>query len=150
MTREITLRSLDIPTIHKFGIGFESIFDEIMRLSASQHGNYPPHNVIKTGDNTVTIEVAVAGFDEGEIEVTVENSVLIIKGEQYLKDEPTNYEYVYYYRGLSRRNFTQKFPLNEHVEIIQADIKNGVLTVYLERKIPEDKLPKKIAINYNK
>lgn len=148
MTREITLRSLDIPTIHKFGIGFESIFDEIMRLSASQHGNYPPHNVIKTGDNTVTIEVAVAGFDEGEIGVTVENRVLVITGEQQFKDEPANYEY--YHRGLSRRNFTQKFPLNEHVEVIEATIKNGVLTVYLERKVPEDKLPKKIAINYNK
>lgn len=148
MTRELSLRSLDIPTIHKFGIGFEDIFDEIMRLSASQHGNYPPHNVIKTGDNTVTIEVAVAGFDEGEIAVTVENRVLVITGEQQFKDEPNNYEY--YHRGLSRRNFTQKFPLNEHVEIIEANIKNGVLTVYLERKIPEDKLPKKIAINYNK
>ena len=148
MTREISLRALDIPTIHKFGIGFESIFDEIMRLSASQHGNYPPHNVIKTGDNTVTIEVAVAGFDEGEIGVTVENRVLVITGEQQFKDEPDNYEY--YHRGLSRRNFTQKFPLNEHVEVIEATIKNGVLTVYLERKVPEDKLPKKIAINYNK
>lgn len=148
MTREISLRALDIPTIHKFGIGFESIFDEIMRLSASQHGNYPPHNVIKTGDNTVTIEVAVAGFDEGEIGVTVENRVLVITGEQQCKDEPDNYEY--YHRGLSRRNFTQKFPLNEHVEVIEATIKNGVLTVYLERKVPEDKLPKKIAINYNK
>jgi molecular chaperone IbpA len=148
MTREISLRSLDIPNIHKFGIGFENIFDEIMRLSASQHGNYPPHNVIKTGVNTVTIEVAVAGFDEGEISVLIENRILVITGEQSFKDEPTNYEY--YHRGLSRRNFTQKFPLNEHVEVIEANIKNGVLTVYLERKIPEDKLPKKIAINYNK
>lgn len=148
MTREISLRSIDIPNIHKFGIGFESIFDEIMRLSASQHGNYPPHNVIKTGDNTVTIEVAVAGFDEGEISVSIENRILVITGEQSFKDEPANYEY--YHRGLSRRNFTQKFPLNEHVEVIEANIKNGVLTVYLERKIPEDKLPKKIAINYNK
>jgi len=147
MTREITLRSIDIPTIHKFGIGFENMFDEIMRLSASQHGNYPPHNVIKTGDNTVTIEVAVAGFDEGEISVTVENQILVISGIQE-KSDPVDYEY--YHRGLSRRNFTQKFSLNEHVKVIEANIKNGILTVFLERKIPEDKLPKKIDIKYNK
>jgi len=67
----LTLRSIDIPSIHKFGIGFDSVIDELMRVSSSQtSSNYPPHNVIKTGDNTVTIEMAVAGFDEGEINIS--------------------------------------------------------------------------------
>lgn len=146
MTRELTLRSIDIPTVRRFGIGFETLFDELMRLNATS-GNYPPHNVIRTGDETVTIEIAVAGFEEGEVKVTLNNRTLIISGEHAHVD-PENWEYLH--RGLSRRNFTLKFPLYEYVEVMDASIKNGILTVYLERIIPEEKKPKPIAINYNK
>ncbi len=148
MTRELTLRSLDIPTIHRFGIGFESMFDELMRVAGSQtQNNYPPHNVIKTGDETVLIEVAVAGFTEGEVSITVENNILHIIGEQVRAEDAT---WEYYHRGLSRRNFKQKFTLAEHVEVVDASIRDGILSVYLERKVPEEKKPKSIAIKYNK
>jgi molecular chaperone IbpA len=147
MTRELTLRSIDIPTIHRFGIGFDTMLDELLRSTTQSQSNYPPHNVIKTGDETVLIQVAVAGFDEGEISITVENNTLFISGEQ-VNSDPINYEYLH--RGLSGRNFVQKFKLAEHVEVIDASIKNGVLSVLLERKVPEDKKPKNIAINYNK
>ena len=147
MTRELTLRSIDIPTIHRFGIGFDTMLDELLRSTTQSQSNYPPHNVIKTGDETVLIQVAVAGFNEGEISITVENNTLFISGEQ-VNSDPINYEYLH--RGLSSRNFVQKFKLAEHVEVIDASIKNGVLSVLLERKVPEDKKPKNIAINYNK
>lgn len=146
MTRELTLRSIDIPTIRRFGIGFENLFDDILRAS-NQTTNYPPYNVISTGDDTVTIEIAVAGFDEGEVKVTVDGHKLIVMGE-HTNVEAENWEYIH--RGLSRRNFTLKFPLYEHVEVLDASIKNGILTIYLERRIPEEKKPKSIAINYNK
>lgn len=147
-SRELTLRSIDIPAIHRFGIGFDAMLDELMRAAGSQtQSNYPPHNVIKTGDDTVLIEVAVAGFDEGEISITVENNTLHITGEQ-LRAEDASWEY--YHRGLSRRNFKQKFTLAEHVEVINATVRNGILSVYLERKLPEEKKPKNIAIKYNK
>lgn len=147
--RTLTLRAVDIPTVHKFGIGFDSMLDELMRVSAQQtNNNYPPHNVIKTGDNSVMIEVAVAGFDEGEISITVENNNLNIAGTREGDEVPMNYEYLH--RGLGRRNFTQSFRLAEHVEVKDASVKNGILTVYLERDIPEEMLPKQIAIKYNK
>jgi molecular chaperone IbpA len=144
----LTLRSLDIPSIHKFGIGFDSMLDELMRVSSSQTtSNYPPHNVIKTGEETVMIEMAVAGFEEGEITVSVESNMLTISGQQQ-HDEPLNYEYLH--RGLSSRDFVQNFRLAEHVEVKDATIKNGVLTVLLEREVPEEKKPRTIAINFNK
>jgi molecular chaperone IbpA len=119
-----------------------------MRVSSSQTtSNYPPHNVIKTGENTVTIEMAVAGFDEGEISITLENNLLTISGSQLI-NEPINYEYLH--RGLSSRDFEQNFRLAEHVEVKDATIKNGILIILLEREVPEDKLPKQIAIKYNK
>lgn len=149
MTRELTLRSLDIPTVHKFALGFDNMFDELLRLSAQQSNvtNYPPYNVIKTGDETLTIEMAVAGFAEGEIDISINNRVLTIKGEK------TRYEDIgieYLHRGISSRNFTRDFTLGEYVEVLDANVSNGILTIYLERKLPEEKKPKQIAIKYNK
>ena len=81
--KTLTLRSFDIPQLHKFGIGFDNLFDDLMRVGSLQsNSNYPPHNVIKTGDDTVTIEVAVAGFAEGEIDISLDKRQLVIKGER--------------------------------------------------------------------
>jgi molecular chaperone IbpA len=144
--RTLTLRSLDIPAIHKFGIGFDTVLDDLFGVQQTT-GNYPPHNVIKTGSETVMIEVAVAGFEEGEIHLSVENNVLTIHGQQF-RNEPVNYEYLH--RGLSSRDFTQNFRLAEHVEVKDATIRNGILTILLEREVPEEKKPRSIAINFNK
>ncbi len=148
MTRELTLRSLDIPSIHKFGIGFDNMLDELMRVTSQQaNTNYPPYNVIKYTDDQFAIELAVAGFNDGEIDVQVENNQLTIKGEQGV-DVREGVEFLH--RGISARNFVRTFTLADHVEVIEAHVANGILTVNLERKIPEEKKPKKIAISYNK
>ena len=147
MTRELTLRSIDIPTVRRFGIGFDSLIDEILRAGNNTSTNYPPYNIIKTGEESVTIEIAVAGFEEGDVKITLNNRTLHILGNNS-SPEIENWEYLH--RGLSRRNFTLKFPLYEHVEVINASVKNGILSIHLERVIPEEKKPKDIAINYNK
>ena len=146
--KTLTLRSFDIPQLHKFGIGFDNLFDDLMRVGSLQsNSNYPPHNVIKTGDDTVTIEVAVAGFAEGEIDISLDKRQLVIKGERKREDD-TNYEYLH--RGISRRDFTHTFSLAEHVEVKNASIQDGILSVYLERFVPEEAKPKSIAITYTK
>jgi molecular chaperone IbpA len=148
MTKTLTLRTFDIPQLHKFGIGFDSMFDELMRVTSQQtNSNYPPHNVIKTGDNTLIVEVAVAGFAEGEIDIQVEKKSLTIKGEQ-LRNEDASWEYLH--RGISSRDFTHSFTLADHVEVKGASITNGILRVFLEREVPEEAKPKSIAITYNK
>ena len=146
MTKTLTLRSFDIPAIHKFGIGFDNLFDDLMRVTQHQATtNYPPHNVIKTGDDTVTIEVAVAGFAEGEIDISLDQRQLVISGAKATEQDQA---YEYLHRGISQRDFKQTFPLSEHVEVNGASISNGILTVYLERKVPESAKPKSIAITY--
>jgi molecular chaperone IbpA len=148
MTRELTLRSLDIPSIHKFAVGFDNIFDELHRVTSQQaNTNYPPYNVIKYTDDQFAIELAVAGFRDGEIDIEVENNQLTIKGEQ-AADTREGLEFLH--RGISARNFVRTFTLADHVEIVEAHTANGILTISLERKIPEEKKPKKIAISYNK
>ncbi len=149
MTRELTLRSFDIPTIHKFAVGFDTILDELMRVNAQQTNvNYPPYNIIKHNEDKFTIEVAVAGFRDGDIEIIVENNNLTIKGNQEQSTLEETVEYLH--RGISARNFMRTFPLADHVEVLGASLENGVLSITLERRVPEEQKPKKIAITYNK
>ena len=144
MTKTLHLRSFDIPAFNKFGIGFENLFDDLQRVTQIHSStNYPPHNVIKTGDNTVTIEVAVAGFAEGEIDIALDKRLLTITGNKQ-RDDDAAHEYLH--RGISSRDFKQTFPLAEHVEVKGATIRDGILTVLLEREIPESAKPKSIAI----
>lgn len=152
MTRELTLRSLDIPGIHKFGIGFDNIFDELMRVNAQQSNvNYPPYNIVKHNEDEFAIELAVAGFREGDINITVEKNILTIKGEQAIKVyKEGELEPEYVHRGISARDFARTFTLADHVEVVGAKVENGILTIALERQVPEEQKPKTIAITYEK
>lgn len=148
MTKTLTFRSLDIPQLNKFGIGFNDMFDELLRVTGQQtQSNYPPHNVIRTGDNTSIVEVAVAGFAEGEIDINLDKRQLAISGVRQREDD-ASWEYLH--RGISSRDFKHIFTLAEHVEVKSASITDGILRVYLEREVPEDARPKSIAITYTK
>ena len=151
MTNTLTLRSFDVPSIHKFAVGFDNIFDEILRVQAQQtNQNYPPYNIVKHNDDKFVIELAVAGFREGDINITVDKNVLTIEGEQIESLDALNQEVEYVHRGISSRNFTRTFTLADHVEVIDAKSVNGILSITLERQVPEELKPKKIAITFNK
>jgi len=135
---------LDPAALNRALIGFDRIFNDFEhRFSTQLNGNYPPHNVIKTGDTTYEIQVAVSGFDKSEVEVSVDQDQLIIRGER-LKDDDAQHEYLY--RGLATRNFVKTLQLAEYIEVTGANIKNGILSVYLEKIIPESLKPRQILI----
>ena len=149
MTNTLTLRSFDVPSIHKFAVGFDSMFDEILRVSNQQsQQNYPPYNVVKHSEDKFVIELAVAGFREGDITVTVEKNLLTIEGDRFETETDTPVEYLH--RGISSRSFTRTFTLADHVEVVNASVDSGILSITLERKVPEELQPKKIAITFNK
>lgn len=151
MTNQLTLRSFDIPQLHRFGVGFDRMFDrvdEILRSQAQHQTNYPPYNIIKHTDDKYTIELAVAGFGDGDINIQVEENVLKIEGKH--QDEQTDDAREFVYRGIGGRDFVRTFTLAEHVEVVGASQENGILTVNLERIVPEEKRPKSIAISYSK
>ena len=151
MTNTLTLRSFDIPSIHKFAVGFDSMFDEILRVSNQQsQQNYPPYNVVKHSEDKFVIELAVAGFREGDIAVTVEKNQLTITGEKIESLDELSKEVEYLHRGISSRSFNRTFTLADHVEVVDASSKDGILSITLERKVPEELQPKKIAITFNK
>lgn len=151
MTRTLTLRSLDIPQFQKFGIGFDSMFDELLRTHDLQSNTtYPPYNVIKHDENTFSIELAVAGFKEGDIEITLEKNQLSVTGNKAKSISETEPETVYLVHGISSRSFERTFTLAEHVSVSGATTESGILTINLARVVPEESKPKRIAINYTK
>jgi len=117
-----------------------SIGLDIDRLLNTNPGGFPPVNVIEKDDNTWVIELAVAGFAEEDITVEVEESTLRVTGEHDDKDR------VYRQRGIATRKFSRSWKLGEYVEVTGADYRNGILSVFLHREVPETKKPKKIKI----
>ena len=140
------LQRFDTNALARALVGFDRMFDDMEHRFANQiNNNYPPHNIIKTGDNDYRIEVAVAGFAEGEIDIALDKRLLTITGARK-RDEDAGHEYLH--RGISSRDFKHTFTLAEHVEVKSAAIKDGILAVYLEREVPEEAKPKAIAITY--
>jgi molecular chaperone IbpA len=148
MTKTLTLRSFDIPAIHKFGIGFDNMFDELMRVSAQQgNTNYPPYNIVQVNEDEYMISLAVAGFGLDNLSVVKDKKFLIIEGKEYQTDSE-KIEPNYLHKGISNRDFRREFQLADHVEITNAHLELGILNVHLKREVPEEAKPKTIAISY--
>ena len=136
-----------IDAINRALIGFDTMFDQMeRRYGNSVNNNYPPHNILKTGDNQYEIQIAVTGFEKSEITVSVESNVLTVTGEGAESIRHENPEIVYLHRGLATRDFAREFPLAEHIEVVGAETKNGMLTIKLVRNVPESAKPKIIDI----
>ncbi len=150
MTKTLTLRSFDIPSIHKFGIGFDNMFDDLMRVSAQQSStNYPPYDIVQVNDDEYMISVAVAGFGYDDLAVTKDKKILVIEGKhsrETVENEDSTAKYLH--KGISERSFRREFQLADHVEITGAHLELGILSIHLKREIPEEAKPKTIAITY--
>jgi len=152
MTKTLTLRSFDIPSIHKFGIGFDNMFDELMRVNAQQSStNYPPYDIVQINDDEYMISLAVAGFGADNLSVTKDKKTLVIEGK-HSRDTVENEDATakYLHKGISERSFRREFTLADHVEIGNAHLELGILSIHLKREVPEEAKPKSIAITYTK
>jgi molecular chaperone IbpA len=125
-------------------VGFDQIFNDFDKRFANQiSNNYPPYNVVKKGEDNYEIQIAVSGFEKSEVTVEVNRDQLTIKGE-HADTVVDDVEYLH--RGLASRDFTRSFTLAEHMEVGDAVIRNGILTISLTRKIPEELKPRLISI----
>jgi molecular chaperone IbpA len=138
---------MDLSPFYRNSIGVDRLFDRLInQIDTTASTNYPPYNIVKTGENTFEVQVAVAGFSQGEIEISVKDGDLIITGEKLSTDLPDGHEYTH--QGISARRFVRSFSLADYVEVDSAEARDGILTVKLERHIPEAMKPKTIAITY--
>lgn len=130
-----------LPYFNQF-LGLERILDEMEQVSVQPPTkSYPPYNIIKTNDYKYTVELAVAGFKQEELDITVEDGVLIITGTQTETDGN-----MYLHKGISTKDFRKTIRLADTVVVKDAHFVDGILSVYLENIIPESRLPKKIII----
>ena len=125
-----------------FSVGFDEIFNTLnMASKLNSKPNYPPYNIVKSGDD-YRIEISMAGFKFEDIDVEVKDNTLTISAEQ--TDEKKGVEYIH--KGISERDFYKSFALAEYVEVKDAVVLDGILVISLEKNIPEEEMPKKIAI----
>lgn len=124
-------------------VGFDHLFDELDRAVKQANDHYPPHNIVKSGDNDYLIELAVAGFTRDDLTVEVKDRSLIITGEHKNRGR----EYIH--RGISTKKFNRTFRLSEYVKVSGADLVDGILSVNLKVVIPEEMRPRQIPIGTN-
>jgi molecular chaperone IbpA len=132
----------------KFFVGFEDSAQHMQKLHddlTKNIPNYPPYNIRKNDENHYTIEIAVAGFGESEIDITIDGGKLIVRGNV---DSATDaLEDNFLFKGIATRAFTRAFAIDDHIEVKDAEYFNGMLKIALERMIPDEKKPKKIKVN---
>jgi molecular chaperone IbpA len=134
----------DTSALNRALVGFDQIFNDFDKRFANQIStNYPPYNVVKKSEDDYEIQIAVSGFEKSEVTVEVNRDQLIIKGE-HADAVVDNVEYLH--RGLASHDFTRAFTLAEHMEVGDAVIRNGILTISLTRIVPEELKPRLISI----
>ena len=133
----------------KFLIGFDEQFNRLQKFHddmSKNIPNYPPYNIVKKDENHYTIELAVAGFGQSDIDIEMEDGKLVVRGNIKAEEAEDNF----LFRGIANRAFSRAFVLNDEVEVKDAELFIGMLKIFLERLIPEQKKPKKIAVKNGK
>jgi len=136
----------DFSPLYRSFIGFDHLAGLIDKASrADKQSSYPPYNVELLAEDQYRITMAIAGFAEEELEIESKQDTLIVTGIKTGNENNTERKFLH--QGIAERNFERKFQLGEHVKVIGAFIEHGLLSIDLEREIPEALKPRKIAIN---
>ena len=138
------MSNLSLTPLFRRSIGFDRFNDLFDYAMQTETPNYPPYNIEKTGDHQYRIVVATAGFKEDELSIHLENLVLTIAGKPSDQTEAQHVEILH--KGIARRSFKLSLRLDEHIEVQHANYEHGLLTIDLQRIIPEEKLPRQIPI----
>lgn len=141
------MRSFDLTPLFRSTVGFDrfsNLIDAAMRGEDNTPA-YPPYNIEKLSDDEYRIVVAVAGFKEQDLTLTVQENQLTVAGSHLGKSEAKEANYLY--KGIATRTFERKFNLADHVKVLGADLSDGLLTVSLKRELPESVKPRMVPIN---
>jgi len=133
---------LDFSPLHRSSIGFERIFGLLEAAQAQPSDNWPPFDTMKLSEDRYRISMAVAGFKRDEIDISVQENLLVVKGER-----KNDVEGEYLHLGIASRPFVRRFELAEHVRVTDAHLADGLLNISLKRELPEAMKPRRIQIN---
>jgi len=138
------MRSFDLSPLFRSSVGFDQLdkmFDSAFR-EAARDTSYPPYNIAKTGKDAYRITMAVAGFALEDLDITVHENMLIVKGQAGKAEQQVEY----LHRGIAQRAFEHRFQLADHIKVVGAGLTNGLLDINLEREVPESMKPRKVKI----
>ena len=135
------MRDFDFTPYIRSTVGFDQLFDTLGQIVDPGNG-FPPYNIERSDETHYRITLAVAGFTENDLNIEVRDGVLTVTGKSKEAEKQD-----YLYRGIAGRAFDRRFQLAEHVEVRAAKLENGLLHVDLERIVPEERKPRRIAIN---
>lgn len=139
------MNRIDLSPLYRSSVGFDrfgTLLDAAFQTEKTSTG-YPPYNIEVVKENNYQITVAVAGFKQNELDIQVEKGVLTVRGKKQSEDQQKSF----LHQGIATRSFERKFNLADHVEVTDADLQDGLLTLSLVREIPEAMKPRSIAIN---
>ncbi len=136
------MRTYDFSPLWRSTVGFDRLFDQInnTQLHDNQDG-YPPYDIVRTGEESFRIAVALAGFTPNDIAITAQQNLLTVAGRR-----ANNLEHEYVYQGISARPFERRFSLADHVEVQRASFEDGLRQIDLVRRLPEALKPRRIDI----
>lgn len=138
------MNSIDLTPLYRSSVGYDrfgSLLDAAFQTEKTSAG-YPPYNIEVIEQDSYAITLAVAGFKEAELDLQVENGVLTIRGKKESDDNGNTY----LHQGIANRSFERKFNLADHIEVTEANLQDGLLTINLVKEVPEAMKPKSIAI----
>ena len=136
------MRTLDFSPLYRSVVGFDRLADLLDAASHESATGYPPYNIERTGDHEYRIEIAVAGFKPDELSIDVKEAVLTVTGRKAANDG----ERRFVHRGLAERNFERRFQLADYVVVTGAALADGLLTIDLERQLPDQLKPRQVEI----
>jgi molecular chaperone IbpA len=136
------MATYDYAPLLRSSVGFDRVFNLLENAQRARAiSDWPPYDIVKTGDDTYRISIAVAGFAQNDLDITFQSNLLTVTGK---KQEAATEGYLH--RGIASRPFEHRFELADHVRVNVADLNNGLLSIDLVREIPEEMKPRKISI----
>lgn len=137
----MTLYEEPFGRMRPFGVGFDEMFKRLDAIHNQPNGNYPPYNIIKLSDDKFIIEIAAAGFNKKDFDITLKDQSLKV-----MATKNTEKEQEFVHKGIAGRSFDRTFALAEYVEVEDAGYTNGILNIHLKRVIPEEEKPIEIKV----
>lgn len=137
------MRTIDLTPMYRSVVGFDRLAQLLETAAKADAGaGYPPYNIENTGENAFRVEIAVAGFKPEELEIEVREALLTVQGRKAANDEARRY----LHRGLAARNFERRFQLADYVQVLDAQLADGLLSISLKRELPESLKPRRVEI----
>lgn len=139
------MQTFDFSPFYRSTVGFDRLFNRLDDLVGQEAKSYPPYNIERIDESSWHVTVAVAGFSADDIAIETKENTLSIKGAKAQGENEQRRQFLH--RGIAERSFELRFQLGEHVEVVGANMANGLLDIELKLELPESKKPRQIAIN---